>query len=93
MSPISTEFSDEKSEYIEEKINEEDESLNISSKDDILIFNKRKDIKKRHKFKKKKRYNKSRFYNKSTHSKKDNKYDDDDSKFNSDKYHQKQHDF
>ena len=95
LSPISSEFSDEKSEYVEEKINEEDESLNISSKDDILISNKRKDIKKRHKPKKKKRYNKPRFNNKNTHSKKDNnKYDDDDdSKFNSDKYHQKQHDF
>ena len=94
LSPISSEFSDKKSEYVEEKINEENESLNISNADERFVFNKRKDSKKRRKPKQKKRYSKSRFKNKITHSRKDNnENDDDDSKFNSDKYHQKQHDF
>ena len=94
LSPISSEFSDKKSEYVEEKINEENESLNISTADERIVFNKRKDSKKRRKPKQKKRYSKSKFKNKITHSRKDNnENDDDDSKFNSDKYHQKQHDF
>ena len=94
LSSISSEFSDDESDYIEEKINEDDDSLNISTADDVLIFNKRKDNKKRHKYKKKKRYNKSRFNKNINIPKNNNKeYDDDDSKFNSEKYHQKQHDF
>ena len=85
--------------YAEEEINEKDEAITFVTKDDVPVINKRKKQKKRYSNHKKKKKVKHHRLNKNTNDVKSNRnYDntkkiDDDSRFNSEEYHQKQHDF
>jgi len=94
------ETSEEKTEeYIEEEINEEDENITFVTIEDVPVINKRKKQKKRHTHHKKIKKNKNKRLIKNIQSIEKNnsnnsntKDTDDDSRFNSEKYHQKQHD-
>ena len=85
--------------YAEEEINEKDEAITFVTKDDIPVINKRKKQKKRYSNHKKKKKVKHHRLNKNTNDVKSNRNNDntkkidDDSRFNSEEYHQKQHDF
>jgi len=87
-------------EYIKEDINEEDEEISFVTIDDAPIINKRKKSKKpkkRYAQNKKRKKTKNNRPHKNTHRlEKDHQTNtdnlDDDSKFNSSEYHQKQHD-
>ena len=93
---LESQSSDE--DYISEEINTTDELLSIVTVDDAPVINKRKK-KKRFKGKKKKSENNNYSYSKSRPRKKGNNYNkneaeiDDDSRFNSEEYHKKQHKF
>ena len=94
------ETSEEKTEeYIEEEINEEDENITFVTIEDVPVINKRKKQKKRHTHHKKIKKNKNKRLIKNIQSIEKNnsnnsntKDTDDDSRYNSEKYHQKQHD-
>ena len=85
--------------YAEEEINEKDEAITFVTKDDVPVINKRKKQKKRYSNHKKKKKVKHHRLNKNMNDVKSNsnndntKKIDDDSRFNSEEYHQKQHDF
>ena len=87
-------------EYIQEDINEEEEELSFVTKDDVPIIKKRKKSNKSKKRyaqnKKRKNTNNNRPHNNTHRIEKKNQTNtndlDDDSKFNSAEYHQKQHD-
>jgi len=86
-------------EYIEEEINEENDDITFVTIKDVPVINKTKKQKKRHphhkkiKKQKKQRPNKYRHSIKKNNSNISNTIDvDDDSRFNSEEYHQKQHD-
>lgn len=85
--------------YAEEEINEKDEAITFVTKDDVPVINKRKKQKKRYSNHKKKKKVKHHRLNKNTNDVKSNRNNDntkkidDDSRFNSEEYHQKQHDF
>ena len=85
--------------YAEEEINEKDEAITFVTKDDIPVINKRKKQKKRYGKTKKKKKEKHHRLNKNVNDVKSNRNNDntkkidDDSRFNSEEYHQKQHDF
>ena len=97
---LTSESSKEKPEkYIEEEINEEDEDITFVTIKDAPVINKRKKPKKRQAYYKKTKKNKKQQPIKNKHiieknnSKISNNKDiDDDSRFNSEEYHQKQHD-
>ena len=97
---LTPESSKEKPEkYIEEEINEEDENITFVTIKDAPVINKRKKPKKRQAYYKKTKKNKKQGPIKNKHiieknnSKISNTKDiDDDSRFNSEEYHQKQHD-
>jgi len=97
---LTPESSKEKPEkYIEEEINEEDEDITFVTIKDAPVINKRKNPKKRQAYYKKTKKNKKQQPIKNKHiieknnSKISNTKDiDDDSRFNSEEYHQKQHD-
>ena len=97
---LTPESSKEKPEkYIEEEINEEDENITFVTIKDAPVINKRKKPKKRQAYYKKTKKNKKQQPIKNKHiieknnSKISNTKDiDDDSRFNSEEYHQKQHD-
>jgi len=97
---LTPESSKEKPEkYIEEEINEEDEDITFVTIKDAPVINKRKKPKKRQAYYKKTKKNKKQQPIKNKHiieknnSKISNTKDiDDDSRFNSEEYHQKQHD-
>ena len=97
---LTPESSKEKPEkYIEEEINEEDEDITFVTIKDAPVINKRKKPKKRQTYYKKTKKNKKQQPIKNKHiieknnSKISNTKDiDDDSRFNSEEYHQKQHD-
>ena len=97
---LTPESSKEKPEkYIEEEINEEDEDITFVTIKDAPVINKRKKPKKRQAYYKKTKKNKKQQPIKNKHiieknnSKIINTKDiDDDSRFNSEEYHQKQHD-
>ena len=85
--------------YFEEEINEEDELMSFVTIDDVPIINKRKKYKKRNNNYKRKRKNKNNTLSKNKYSKqknqpRNNKYNDidDETRFNSEEYHKKQHD-
>ena len=85
--------------YAEEEINEKDEAITFVTKDDGPVINKRKKQKKRYSNHKKKKKVKHHRLNKNVNDVKSNRNNDntkkidDDSRFNSEEYHQKQHDF
>ena len=86
-------------EYIEEEINEEDEDITFVTIKDVPVINKRKKQKKRQDHHKKIKKNKSQRLTKNRHSIEKNNSNNsntidtiDDSRFNSEEYHQKQHD-
>ena len=86
-------------EYIEEAINEEDEDITFVTMKDVPVISKRKKQKKRQAHHKKIKKNKNYRLTKNKHSIEKNnskiintKDIDDDSRFNSEEYHQKQHD-
>ena len=85
--------------YAEEEINEKDEAITFVTKDDVPVINKRKKQKKRYSNHKKKKKVKHHRLNKNMNDVKSNRNNDntkkidDDSRFNSEEYHQKQHDF
>jgi len=85
--------------YAEEEINEKDEAITFVTKDDVPVINKRKKQKKRYSNHKKKKKVKHHRLNKNVNDVKSNRNNDntkkidDDSRFNSEEYHQKQHDF
>ena len=85
--------------YAEEEINEKDEAITFVTKDDFPVINKRKKQKKRYSNHKKKKKVKHHRLNKNVNDVKSNRNNDntkkidDDSRFNSEEYHQKQHDF
>ena len=97
---LTPESSKEKPEkYIEEEINEEDENITFVTIKDAPVINKRKKPKKRQAYYKKTKKNKKQQPIKNKHiieknnSKISNTKDiDADSRFNSEEYHQKQHD-
>jgi len=97
---LTPESSKEKPEkYIEEEINEEDEDITFVTIKDAPVINKRKKPRKRQAYYKKTKKNKKQQPIKNKHiieknnSKISNTKDiDDDSRFNSEEYHQKQHD-
>ena len=97
---LTPESSKEKPEkYIEEEINEEDEDITFVTIKDAPVINKRKKPKKRQAYYKKTKKNKKQQPIRNKHiieknnSKISNTKDiDDDSRFNSEEYHQKQHD-
>ena len=99
-SGLISEASKEKTEeYIEEEINEEDEDITFVTIKDVPVINKRKKQKKRQdhhtKIKKNKsqRLTKNRQRIEKNNSNNSNTIDtNDDSRFNSEEYHQKQHD-
>ena len=94
------EISKEKTEeYIEEAINEEDEDITFVTMKDVPVISKRKKKKKRQAHHKKIQKQKKQRPTKNRHNiEKDNSNNnktidtDDDSRFNSEEYHQKQHD-
>ena len=86
-------------EYIEEEINEEDEDITFVTIKDVPAINKRKKQKKRPAHHKKIKKNKNQRITKNRHSIEKNNSNNsntidtnDDSRFNSKEYHQKQHD-
>ena len=86
-------------EYIEEEINEEDEDITFVTIKDVPVINKRKKQKKRQVHHKKIKKNKNQRLTKNRHSIEKNNSNNsntidtnDDSRFNSEEYHQKQHD-
>ena len=86
-------------EYIEEEINEEDEDITFVTIKDVPVINKRKKQKKRQDHHKKIKKNKNQRLTKNRHSIEKNNSNNsntidtiDDSRFNSEEYHQKQHD-
>ena len=86
-------------EYVEEEINEKDELITFVTIDDVPIINKRKKHKKRNNSYKRKRKNKNNKLSNNKYGKKNNQPPnnknidiDDDSRFNSEEYHKKQHD-
>ena len=92
-------FKDKIDDYLEEEINEDDELMTFVTIDDAPVINKRKKYKNRNNNKNRKRKNKK---NKSANDKygkhinrlqtnKNNDIDD-ETRFNSEEYHQKQHD-
>jgi len=97
---LTPESSKEKPEkYIEEEINEEDEDITFVTIKDAPVINKRKKPKKRQAYYKKTKKNKkqqpikNKYIIEKNNSKISNTKDiDDDSRFNSEEYHQKQHD-
>ena len=85
--------------YLEEEIREEDELMTFVTIDDVPIINKRKKYKKRKNNYRKNRKNKTKNLSGSRYGKQKNqpqnkKYNDidDESRFNSEEYHKKQHD-
>ena len=89
-------FSKEVEDYTIEKINEDDDAISCVTINDAPVINNRKK-KKRFKSKKKgfsksNRLQKSRYKGKNNNVKKQEIDIDDESRFNSDEYHQKQHD-
>ena len=89
-------FSKEVEDYTIEKINEDDETISCVTINDAPVINNRKK-KKRFKSKKKgfsksNRLQKSRYKGKNNNVKKQEIDIDDESRFNSEEYHQKQHD-
>ena len=85
--------------YVEEEITEEDELMTFVTIDDVPIMNKRKKHKKRSNNYRRKRKNKSNNASKIKYGKQknrsQNKIDkdiDDETRFNSEEYHKKQHD-
>tara|TARA_B110000263_G_scaffold11765_1_gene9974 strand:+ start:1311 stop:2276 length:966 start_codon:yes stop_codon:yes gene_type:complete len=95
---LKTEASKDKIEdYEEEEINEKDEAITFVTIEDVPVINKRKNHKKRYSNHKKKKKGKYHRLNKNRDDVKNNrdnaKETDDDSRFNSAEYHQKQHDF
>ena len=99
-SSLIPEISKEKTEeYIEEAINEEDEDITFVTMKDVPVISKRKKQKKRQAHHKKIQKQKKQRPTKNRHNiEKDNSNNnktidtDDDSRFNSEEYHQKQHD-
>ena len=99
-SGLISEASKEKTEeYIEEEINEEDEDITFVTMKDVPVINKRKKQKKRHAHHKKIQKQKKQRPTKNRHNIEKNNSNnnktidtDDDSRFNSEEYHQKQHD-
>ena len=94
------ESSEEKSDdYIEEEINKEDELMTFVTIDDVPIINRRKKYKKRNNNYKRKRKSRSNKLSNKRHgrqinqSQNNNNNDiDDETRFNSEEYHKKQHD-
>ena len=94
------EISNEKTEeYIKEEINEEDEHITFVTMKDVPVISKRKKQKKRQIHNKKIKKNKNYRLTKNRHGIEKNNSNnnktidtDDDSRFNSEEYHQKQHD-
>ena len=85
--------------YLKEEINEEDELMTFVTIDDVPIINKRKKHKKRNNNYKRKRKSKNNKLSKNKYGKQKNQpqtkeYNDidDDTRFNSEEYHKKQHD-
>ena len=85
--------------YFEEEINEEDELMTFVTIDDVPIINRRKKHKKRNNNFKRKRKNKNNKLSKNKYGKQKNQPQtkeysdvDDDTRFNSEEYHKKQHD-
>ena len=96
---IKESFKEKSDNYIEEEINKEDELMTYVTIDDVPIVNKRKRFKKRnnnYKRKRKARSNKlsNKRYGKQINRTQNNKYNDidDETRFNSEEYHKKQHD-
>ena len=84
---------------MEEEINEEDESITFVTIDDVPIINKRKKQKKRYIHHKKRKKNKNTILNNNKYGKEKNSSKnkrnvdlDDETRFNSEEYHKKQHD-
>ena len=96
--PNNLEFQDSDEDYVQEEINASDELLSFVTINDSPVINKRKK-KKRFKGKKKRAPNNSNPSSKSISRKKGNNFNnkeadiDDDSRFNSEEYHKKQHKF
>ena len=92
-------FKENTDDYLAEEINEEDELMTFVTIDDAPIINKRKKYKKRKNNYRKKRKNKTNNLSNSKYGKQKNqpqnkKYNDidDETRFNSEEYHKKQHD-
>ena len=92
-------FKEKTDDYLDEEINEEDELMTFVTIDDAPIINKRKKYKKRNNNYRKKRKNKSNNLSNSKYSKQKNRPQnkkhndvDDETRFNSEEYHKKQHD-
>ena len=88
---------DEIDDYLKEEINEEDELMTFVTIDDAPIINK-KNKKRSNSYKRKRKNKNKKFsknkYGKQKHSPQNNKYNDidDETRFNSEEYHKKQHD-
>ena len=89
---------EEKKDYVEQEINEEDELISFVTINDAPAINKRKKYKKRHSSHKRKRKNKNIRVSNNKYNKQKNiskpKKDidlDDETRFNSEEYHKKQH--
>ena len=88
---------DEIDDYLKEEINEEDELMTFVTIDDAPIINKR-NKKRNNTFKRKRKRKNNKFSNnkhgKQKHLHQNNKYNDidDETRFNSEEYHKKQHD-
>ncbi len=85
--------------YIEEEINEDDDLMTFVTVDDFPIINKRKKHKKRNTNYKRKRRNRINNSSSNKYDKQNNRYQnkknndmDDETRFNSEEYHKKQHD-
>ena len=92
-------FKEKTDDYLVEEINEEDELMTFVTIDDAPIINKRKKYKKRKNNYRKNRKNKTKNLSNSKYGKQKNqpqnkKYNDidDETRFNSEEYHKKQHD-
>ena len=90
---------DKVDDYTEQDINEEDELMTFVTTDDAPIIRKRKKHKKRNNNYKRKRKNRSNKLSNSKYGKQNTRYQndknndiDDDTRFNSEEYHKKQHD-
>ena len=98
--PLIEENSKEKiDDYIQEEINEDDELITFVTIDDVPIINKRKRYKKRKSNHRRKRKNKTSHSLNSKYGKQKNRTQnkqynniDDETRFNSEEYHKKQHD-
>ena len=94
---IEEDYKEKTDDYLEEEIREEDELMTFVTIDDVPIINKRKKYKKRNNNYKRKRKNKNNKLSNNKYGKQkklpqNNKYDDDETRFNSEEYHKKQHD-